>query len=388
MKTKQQILLRPVLIVAAVVLVAASAQRVLADGFTQTNLVSDIPGLAATTDPNLVNPWGVSFSPGSPFWVSDNGTGVATLYNGDGSIVPLVVTVPPSLGAFLPSGPTGQVFNSSSSFNSDVFIFATEGGTIAGWRGSLGTTAETLYPGTDSVYKGLAIGTTPNGTYLYATDFHNNSITVVPGTGAPALPGTFIDPNLPAGYAPFNIQNIGGKLYVTYAVQDAAKHDDVAGPGHGIVDVFDLQGNFIQRLISNGLLNSPWGMAIAPTGFGNFGGDLLVGNFGDGTINAFDPSTGTFLGQLDGANGTPLINLGLWDLSFGNGAHGFSTDALYFTAGIPGDGQVEDHGLFGSVTATGSVTSTPEPSSVALMLLGLGLVFVLRKRVGQGLPTG
>lgn len=362
MKTRQETLLRLVLIVAAVVLVAANAQTVLADGFTQTNLVSDIPGLAATTDPDLVNPWGVSFSAGSPFWVSDNGTGLVTLYQGDGTKSGLVVTVPPA-----GSAPTGQVFNSSTSFNSDVFIFATEGGTITGWRGALGTTAEILYnPGTDGVYKGLAIGTTPNGTYLYATDFHNNFITVLPGTGAPSLPGTFTDPNLPAGYAPFNIQNIGGKLYVTYAVQDAAKHDDVAGPGHGIVDVFDLQGNFLQRLISNGRLNSPWGIAIAPTGFGNFGGDLLVGNFGDGTINAFDPSTGTFLGQLDGANGTPLTNLGLWDLSFGNGANKFSTDALYFTAGIPGNGQVEDHGLFGSVT------STPEPGT--LMLIGSGLL--------------
>jgi uncharacterized protein (TIGR03118 family) len=370
MKTRQQILRRLVLIVAAVVLVAASTQRVLADDFSfaQTNLVSDIPGLAATTDPDLVNPWGVSFSPTSPFWVSDNGTGLATLYNGAGDKLGLVVTVPPPGAA-----PTGQVFNSSSSFNGDIFIFATESGTITGWRGALGTTAEILYnPGTDAVYKGLAIGNTPNGTYLYATDFHNNIITVLPGTGAPSLSGTFTDPNLPAGYAPFNIQNIGGKLYVTYALQDAAKHDDVAGPGHGIVDVFDLQGNFIQRLISNGgPLNSPWGIAIAPTGFGNFGGDLLVGNFGDGTINAFDPSTGTFLGQLDGANGTPLINLGLWDLSFGNGANGFSTDALYFTAGIPGDGQVEDHGLFGSVTST-AVTSTPEPGT--LMLIGTGLL--------------
>jgi uncharacterized protein (TIGR03118 family) len=143
------------------------------------------------------------------------------------------------------AAPTGQVFNSCSSFNGDIFIFATEGGTITGWRGALGTTAEILYsPGTDGVYKGLAIGTTPNGTYLYATDFHNNSIAVLPGSGAPSLSGTFTDPNLPAGYAPFNIENIGGKLYVTYAVQDAAKRDDVAGPGSGIVDVFDLQGTF------------------------------------------------------------------------------------------------------------------------------------------------
>jgi uncharacterized protein (TIGR03118 family) len=355
------------LIVMAILLLCASAQQAQADGnsFTQTNLVSDIPGMAKTTDPNLVNPWGVSFNPVSPFWVSDNGTGLATLYDGAGDIIPLVVTVPPPGGA----APTGQVFNSSSSFNGDLFIFATEGGTITGWRGALGTTAETLFPGTGGVYKGLAIATTPNGTYLYATDFHNNSINVVPGTGAPSLSGTFTDPTLPAGYAPFNIQNIGGKLYVTYAVQDAAKHDDVPGPGHGIVDVFDLQGNLLQRLISNGPLNSPWGMAIAPAGFGNFGNDLLVGNLRDGTINAFDPTTGSFLGQLDGANGMPLINLGLWDLTFGNGGNGGSKSDLYFTAGIPGDGMVEDHGLFGSIVPT------PEPGTLAL--LGSGLLTLI-----------
>ena len=361
------------LVVATTLFLCASAQRAQADGansFTQTNLVSDIPGMAKTPDPNLVNPWGVSFSPTSPFWISDNGTGLATLYDGAGDIIPLVVAVPPP-----GSAPTGQVFNSSSSFNGDLFIFATEGGTITGWRGALGTTAETLSPGTGGVYKGLAIATTPNGTYLYATDFHNNSITVFPGTGAPSLSGTFTDPNLPAGYAPFNIQTIGGKLYVTYAVQDAAKHDDVSGPGHGIVDVFDLQGNFLQRLISNGPLNSPWGMAIAPTGFGSFGNDLLVGNFGDGTINAFDPSTGNFLGQLDGANGMPLVNLGLWDLTFGNGGNGGSKSDLFFTAGIPGDGMVEDHGLFGSIVPT------PEPGTFALLGSGLlALIGTVRRR--------
>jgi uncharacterized protein (TIGR03118 family) len=361
------------LVVATMLFLCASAQRAQADGansFTQTNLVSDIPGMAKVTDPDLVNPWGVSFSSASPFWVSDNGTGLATLYNGAGDKQMLVVTVPPA-GAT----PTGQVFNSSSSFNGDLFIFATEGGTITGWRGALGTTAETLSPGTGGVYKGLAIATTPNGTYLYATDFHNNSITVFPGTGAPSLSGTFTDPNLPAGYAPFNIQTIGGKLYVTYAVQDAAKHDDVSGPGHGIVDVFDLQGNFLQRLISNGPLNSPWGMAIAPTGFGSFGNDLLVGNFGDGTINAFDPSTGNFLGQLDGANGMPLVNLGLWDLTFGNGGNGGSKSDLFFTAGIPGDGMVEDHGLFGAIAPT------PEPGTFALFGTGLlALIGTVRRR--------
>jgi uncharacterized protein (TIGR03118 family) len=361
------------LAVAAMFFLCASAQRVLADGansFRQTNLVSDIPGMAKTTDPDMANPWGVSFSDMSPFWVSDNGTGLATLYTGAGDKLGLIVTIPGIGGGT--SAPTGQIFNSSTSFNSDLFIFASEDGIISGWRGALGTSAEVLtdQSGAGSVYKGLAIATVGGHQYLYATDFHNNSITVVPGLGAGALTGNFTDPKLPAGYAPFNIQTIGGKLYVTYAVQDTAKHDDVACPGCGIVDVFDLQGNFIQRLISNGSsLNSPWGMAIAPTGFGNFGSDLLVGNFGDGTINAFDPSTGTFLGQLDGADGKPIVNLGLWDLTFGNGGNGGSKSDLFFTAGIPGDGMVEDHGLFGSIVPT------PEPGTFAL--LGSGLLALI-----------
>jgi uncharacterized protein (TIGR03118 family) len=383
MKMTQKSLYRIVVVMAAMVSVTASSQPVLADGvnnFTQTNLVSDIPGLAVSTDPDLVNPWGVSFSAASPFWVSDNGTGQATLYNGDGVKQGLVVTIPGTGGD--PGAPTGMVFNSSANFNGDLFIFAGENGTISGWRGALGTTAETLVDSTGfgAVYKGLAIGTTAQGTYLYAADFRNNLITVIPGTGAPSLSGTFTDPNLPAGYAPFNIQNINGKLYVTYAVQDAAKHDDVSGPGNGIVDVFDLQGNLIQRLISKGSLNSPWGMAIAPAGFGSFGSDLLVGNFGDGKINVFDPLTGTFINQLDGANGLPIVNLGLWDLTFGNGGNGGSASDLYFTAGIPGPDQVEDHGLFGSIAPT----ATPEPGTLTLIGSGLfGLIARRRRRTNS-----
>jgi uncharacterized protein (TIGR03118 family) len=351
-----------------------SAQNVLADGtnnFTQINLVSDIPGVAKNTDPNLVNPWGVSFSSSSPFWVSDNGSGLATLYNGSGDILGLVVSIPPT-GA---GAPTGQIFNPTTNFNGDLFIFASEAGKITGWRGALGTTAETLYNSPDGVYKGLAIGTTSAGTYLYATDFHNNQITVIPGTGAPALLGKFTDPNLPVGYAPFNIENINGLLYVTYAVRDSAGHDDVAGPGNGIVDVFDLQGNFQKRLITGGALNSPWGMAIAPKGFGGFGSDLLVGNFGDGTINVFNPLTGNLIATLDGTNGKPLINLGLWDLTFGNGGNGGSASDLYFTAGIPGDGMVEDHSLFGSIAPT------PEPATLSLMGCGLLGLLVFKRRM-------
>jgi uncharacterized protein (TIGR03118 family) len=341
-------------------------------GYVQTNLVSDIPGMAKFTDPDLVNPWGISHSSTSFNWVSDNGTGLATLYNGAGVKQGLVVTIPAPGGG--QSAPTGQVFNSfagmNPSFNSDLFIFATEGGTIAGWRGALGTTAEILdISGTGAVYKGLALASNSGNSYLYATDFHNATIKVLPGTGAPPLAGNFTDPNLPAGYAPFGIQNIGGKLYITYALQDAAKHDDVAGPGNGFVDVFDMNGNLVRRLISDGALNSPWGLALAPTDFGKFGGDLLVGNFGDGKINAFDPTSGALLGTLtDSETGDPIVNKGLWGLLFGNGANGGDADKLFFTAGIPGNGEIEDHGLFGSI-------AVPLPSTV--MLLGSGLAGLL-----------
>jgi len=376
MATRQQSAIRIILVLGIILLVASGAQRTLADGtnnFTQTNLVSDIPGVARTTDPDLVNPWGIAFSSTSPFWVSDNGTGLATLYNGAGTKLGLVVSIPAPGGG--QSAPTGQVFNNTSSFNGDLFIFATEDGTISGWRGALGTTAETLVnnSGSGAVYKGLAMATIGSNTDLYATDFHNNQITVVPGAGAPALTGNFTDPTLPAGYAPFGIRAVGSQLYVTFAMQDAAKHDDVACPGCGFVDAFDTQGNFIKRLVSQGSLNSPWGMATAPTGFGRFGGDLLIGNFGDGTIHAFDPLTGQLIGTLDGSNGMPLVNLGLWGLAFGNGAQGTSMSTLYFTAGIPGPDTIEDHGLFGAIAA-------PEPGTLTLLAMGLvGIGAIWRK---------
>lgn len=338
------------------------------NGYSQTNLVSDIPGLAAQTDPRLVNPWGIAKSGSSPFWISDNGAGVSTLYNTAGTPQALVVTIPGVGGN--PSTPTGQVFNSSTNFNSDLFIFATEGGTIAGWRGALGTTAETLFSSSaNATFKGLAIGATAQGTYLYAADFHNNTITVVPGTGAPALVGNFTDPNLPVGFAPFNVQNLNGQLYVTYAKQDAAGHDDVPGAGNGFVDVYDLNGVFIKRLISGGPLDSPWGLAIAPASFGAAGGDLLVGNFGDGTINVFG-SDGTFVGSLATGGGTPLINDGLWGLTFGNGGNGGNTNTLYLTAGL----NDEADGLFAQIDAGPTTTPTPEPATFGLLAVAIGLL--------------
>ena len=336
------------------------------NSFSQQNLVSDIPGLAAWTDPNLVNPWGVAFSPTSPFWVADNGTGLATLYNSTGTPLSLVVTIPPPTGQMGPAAPDGQVFNPNpANFGGSHFIFATEDGTISSWSGGTSAVLNVDDSSANTVFKGLALAANGSNTYLYATDFHNNAIDVFDTNfNKVTLGGSFTDPSLPAGYAPFGIRASGGFLYVTYALQDSAKHDDVAGPGHGFVDVFDTNGNLIQRLVSMGALNSPWGLAWAPAGFGKFSGDLLVGNFGDGTINAFDPKTGSLLGQIDGANGMPLVNDGLWALTFGNGGNGGSKNILYFTAGL----NHESDGLFGSI-------ATPEPGT--LTLLGTGFVSLI-----------
>ncbi len=323
---------------------------------------------AVITDPSLQNAWGVSYSPTSPFWVSANQTGLAVLYT-----VNPVTNAPSKLGlqVSIPGAgnPTGQVFNSNSgAFNGDLFLFVSEDGTVSGWRGALGTTAEVLaLSSAANVYKGAALATIGTNTYLYAANFRAGTIDVVKGAAAsPNLAGNFTDPNLPSGFAPFNVQTIGDKLYVTYAKQDANKTDDVAGPGNGFVD-----GTFVERLVSNGTLDSPWGLAIAPASFGAFAGDLLVGNFGDGRINVYDPVTGAFFGQVLTAGGNPLDIDGLWALTVGNGGNGGSVSDIYFTAG-PDD---ETHGLFGVLLPAASV---PEPSTLPLFAATLlaALVFM------------
>jgi uncharacterized protein (TIGR03118 family) len=352
--------------------------------YIQTNLVSDGSVSGTTTDPNLINPWGMVASTTSPFWVSDNGSGVSTLYNGSGTPQGLVVTIPPPSGGTSPSRPTGLVFNAGTGFQATPgqparFIFATEDGTISGWPSGTTALLEVDNSTSGANYKGLAIGASGANTFLYAANFSQGKIDIFDTNFAPtALGGSFTDPNLPAGYAPFNIQNIGGELYVTYALQDGTGQNDIAGPGNGFVDVFDTNGNFLRRLVSTGPLNSPWGLALAPLNFGTYSSALLVGNSGDGLINAFDLTTGTFLGSLDDALNNPLAIDGLWGLSFGNGGNGGQSNELFFTAG-PNNGA---NGLFGKITST-STTSVPEPTTLGLFGIGIMALLKSRSRAGR-----
>lgn len=342
-------------------------------GFYQRiNLVSDIAGVARFTDPNLVNPWGLSHSPTSPWWVSDNGTGVSTLYNSFGKAVPLVVTIPPPAGspAGTTSAPTGQLFNPVSGTNSDdfvvsengksgpsFFIFATEDGTVSGWNPNVDPTNAILSVdrskvGAGAVYKGLTFGQSSGNDFIYATNFRFGTVEQFDANFH--LVRSFTDKRLANNcplpnqcYAPFGIQNIGGNLYVTFALQDPTHHDDVGGAGHGFVDVFDTNGNLIRRLISGGKLNSPWGLALAPANFGRFSNDFLVGNFGDGGINVYNPNTGASIGTLRDNKSHPILINGLWGLAFGNGAAAGAKNELFFTAGIAD----EAHGLFGKIVS-------------------------------------
>jgi len=340
------------------------------DRYDVTNLVSDIPGLARFTDPNLVNPWGLSNNGTGPWWVSDNGKGLSTLYDGSGTPQPLVVTIPPPVGGSPPSAPTGNAFNTAHASNPtafvvtsgtqsgpSLFLFATEDGTLSGWNPQVNATNAILAvdrSSTGAVYKGLAMGLDLTGApVLYATNFNAGVVELF--NASFGLVRTFTDPGLVANcplpgqcFAPFGIARIGNFVYVTYALQKPGKHDDQAGLGNGFVSVFDASGNFVRRLVSNGVLNSPWGLTVAPhSGFGcRFAGALLVGNFGDGLIHAYDRTTGTLLGTLEGAFGQPLMIEGLWAIEFGNGGQAGPTSTLFFTAGING----EADGLFGAIT--------------------------------------
>jgi len=392
----------------------------------QTNLVSDLPGVAQNLDPQLVNPWGISESSGSPFWIADNNAGVSTLDNTAGTKQALVVSIPNPTDPLGTSGtPTGTVFNTAggappggfmvSGFTkagaaasaSAVFLFATEDGTIVGWNpgvnpagfdpakaGTYGTIAldnsgnNFTNPDptqeTGAVYKGLAIATSSTGpiiaadpnssSLLYAANFRTGKIDVFDtGFNTPTLAaGAFTDSALPSGYAPFDVQVLNGKLYVTYALQDTLKHDDVAGEHHGFVDVYNLDGSGGRRLISQGPLDSPWGLAIAPASYGSLAGDLLVGNFGNGRINAFDLS-GTDLSHnftpLTDPDGEPIQIDGLWALKVGNGGNGGDANLVYFTAGL----FHETHGLFGSLTSV--APGTPEgPAEGQMVTAALDVV--------------
>jgi uncharacterized protein (TIGR03118 family) len=328
--------------------------------FSQTNLVSDLTTVGAQiVDPNLKNPWGLAFGPTTPLWVADNGTSVATLYgvSPDGATatqVPLVVTLPP-----MDSSPTGQVFNPTSGFvlkskagmGPALFIFSSEGGQIIAWSPvadppvSGKSTAQVKFSSRSAVFKGLTIASTRFGTFLYATDFHNGRVDVFNSRfHLVHLPGAFRDRHLPRGYAPFGIRAIDGFIYVTYAKQDADRHDDVAGPGHGFIDVFTPGGFLVERLVSRGALDSPWGLEVAPRGFGPFGGKLLVGNFGNGRIHAY----GLFSGRPDGTLRTEhhkAITIdGLWALQVGTATTG-GTGTLLFSAGL----NAEADGLVGAI---------------------------------------
>ena len=350
------------------------------------NLVSDLANTADHQDPNLVNPWGLGFGP-TPFWVGNNGKGTAALYDGIGTVIPLVVAIPQAGDSGTDGPVTGVMFNAFASNSSafDVqagmpalFIFCSEDGVISGWNEAVsGTKASILFDNSKSgaVYTGCVVGGTAAAPYLFAANFHAGTVDVYDGNlnlnPAPynqsSLPepysgsSSFSNPAIPAGFAPFNVQNIDGTLFVTYAEQDAQKYASVAGPGNGYVAMFNLDGSLIANLVSQGPLNSPWGMAIAPANFGPFAGALLVGNFTDGKINAYNATSGAWLGTLNDATGNPIAIPGLWSLDFGGGAQGEDPGTLYITAGIgggPNNDPVQSHGLLASIQAAPSFAAT------------------------------
>jgi uncharacterized protein (TIGR03118 family) len=322
------------------------------NSFQQTNLVSDMAGVANNTDRDLVNPWGISFSPGGPFWIADNKSGFSTIYDANGVTALTPVLIPAPAGDTSPAKPTGTVANTSTSgflVNGapSQFLFDSQDGTISGWYTGSSAVLLVNNSSTGAVYTGLAMITNGTGTFLLANNFFSGKVEVYNSSyQLTKLAGSFTDPTLPAGYAPFGIQPIGSQVFVTYAEQNAAKNGETTGAGLGYVSIFDGNGNFVSRFASTGTLNAPWGIVQAPASFGSFSNDILIGNFGDGTINAFD-TKGNFLGQLEDTTGTVITNGALWALVFGAGGTG-DPNTLYFTAGFADGG----HGLFGSLAAT------------------------------------
>ena len=340
---------------------ASMATTTTTSGFVATSLVSNInsatnPYSGSNADRHLVNAWGIAFNPQGFVWVANNGTSTSTLYDGAGVPQSLVVSIP--AGSKGPAKPTGIVFNGSPAFQvseggasgASVFMFAGEGGTISGWSPAVNMTNAIVAVDNGAkgkIYKGLALAGVGGAPRLYAADFHNGVVDVFDGNFAPVVVGgAFVDPSLPAGYAPFGIQAIGSQIFVSYAKQDAQGEDDVAGSGLGAVDVFDTAGHLVQRLIPvGGKLDAPWGMVMAPADFGPFGNDLLVGNFGDGKINVFDPVSGAFIATLSNGTDAPLVFDGLWGLAFGNGINSQPTNTLFYAAG-PAD---ESNGAYGRI---------------------------------------
>jgi uncharacterized protein (TIGR03118 family) len=362
--------------------------------YTVTNLVGDVAGAAAQVDPHLVNAWGLVAGPSTPWWVANNVTSSSTLYTGTGAVLPLVVTVPGAPTGIVFNGGNGFVITNGASSGPATFLFATESGIISGWNQAVpppppATQALTGADrsGVGAIYKGLAIASTAAGDQLYATDFHNARVDVFDSSfNLVTASGGFVDKKIPRGYAPFGIQNINGAIFVTYAKQDKAKVNEVLGATHGIVDMFDTSGNLMARVATKGALNAPWGLALAPSDndgdriddhdadFGPFSGDLLVGNFGNGLIHAYQQQANgrwKFRGPLRGSHGKPLKIDGLWGLSFGNGGAAGPTNTLYFTAGTGGG----SHGLFGSIQPPAGVTTTtttPAATTTTTTILGTG----------------
>ena len=327
---------------------------VMTSAFATTALVTDQASGAAHTDTHLVNAWGLAFNPTAFVWVANNGTSTSTLYDGNGVPQTLVVAIP--AGTAGDAAPTGIVYNGTTDFKvtqngvtgASPFIFVGEAGTVSGWSPGVNRTNAVIAVDTNgtAVYKGLAIGAFAGANYLYAADFRNNRIDVYDaGFQKATLPGGFVDPNLPAGYGPFGIQAIGDRVYVAYAQRETSGNDEVKGAGLGVVDVYDMGGTFLHRLAAGGALNAPWGLALAPANFGDFSNAILVGNFGDGKINAYNPSTGAFIGTLSKSDHTPIVIDGLWGIAFGNGVNNQPANTLFYTAG-PGD---EAHGIYGRI---------------------------------------